>query len=163
MRRRERSAAQSAEETDGVLVGQALAGDERAFESLVHRYDASLFACIYRYMGDYDQACDVLQDVWLQLSRSLPTLRTGEPLGPWLFRVAQNRCLDALRRRRRRYTLYFSELEREADEEERLPLTSTFCQKSLRSITSYNTRSNRRFERYHRSSAQWCFYALQVN
>ena len=76
MQRRERRAAQPAERTDGVLVGQALAGDERAFESLVYRYDASLFACIYRYMGDYDQACNVLQDVWLQLYRSLPTLRT---------------------------------------------------------------------------------------
>jgi len=124
MQRTERRATQPAERTDGVLAGQALAGDERAFETLVHRYDASLFACIYRYMGDYDQTCDVLQDVWLQLYRSLPTLRTGEPLGPWLFRVAQNRCLDALRRRRRRYTLYFSELEREADEEERSPLAS---------------------------------------
>jgi len=86
MQRRERIAAQSAEVTDGALVGQALAGDERAFETLVHRYDASLFACIYRYMGDDDQACDVLQDVWLQLYRSLPTLHTGEPLKSWLFR-----------------------------------------------------------------------------
>jgi|SRR5579884_104407 len=124
MQRRERSAAQSAERTDGVLVGRALAGDERAFETLVHRYDASLFACVYRYLGDYDQTCDVLQDVWLQLYRSLPTIRTGEPLGPWLIRVARNRCLDALRRRRRGCTLYFSELERDADEEERSPLVS---------------------------------------
>jgi len=124
MQRRERSTAQSAERTDGVLVGQALAGDERAFESLVHRYDASLFACVYRYMGDYDQTCDVLQDVWLQLSRSLPILRTGVPLGPWLFRVARNRCLDALRRRRRRCTLSFSELEGAADEEDLLPLAN---------------------------------------
>jgi hypothetical protein len=60
MQRGERSAAQPAEGTDGVLVGQALAGDERAFESLVHRYDASLFARMYRYMGDNDQSCDVL-------------------------------------------------------------------------------------------------------
>ena len=49
--------------------------------------------------------------VWLQLSRSLPILRTGKPLGPWLLRVAQNRCLDALRKRRRRWVISFSELE----------------------------------------------------
>ena len=60
MQRGERSAAQSAEVTDGALVGQALAGDESAFESLVHRYDASLLARMYRYMGDNDQSCDVL-------------------------------------------------------------------------------------------------------
>ena len=51
MQRGERSAAQSAEVTDGALVGQALAGDERAFESLVHRYDASLFARMYPLHG----------------------------------------------------------------------------------------------------------------
>jgi len=66
MQRGERSAAQSAEVTDGALVGQALAGDESAFESLVHRYDASLLARMYRYMGDNDQACDVFQDAWLR-------------------------------------------------------------------------------------------------
>jgi RNA polymerase sigma-70 factor, ECF subfamily len=73
-------------------------------------------------MRDYDQACDVLQHVWLQLYLSLSTLRTGEPLGPWLFRVAQNRCLDELRRRRRRCVVSFSALEWETDEEELLPL-----------------------------------------
>jgi RNA polymerase sigma-70 factor (ECF subfamily) len=125
MQRRECSAAQSAEETAGVLVGQALAGDERAFESLANRYDASLFACIYPYMGDYDQACDVLQDVRLQLSRSLPTLpilRTGKLLKQWLLRVARNRCLDELSRRRRRCVVSFSALESEAVEGELLLL-----------------------------------------
>lgn len=124
MQRQGRRAAQPAERTDGVLVGQALAGDERAFESLVHRYDAMIFACIYRYLGDYDQACDELQEVWLQLYRCLPKLDTSEPLGPWLFRVARNRCLDALRSRRRRRTLYFSALEQQADEANPLPLAS---------------------------------------
>jgi RNA polymerase sigma-70 factor (ECF subfamily) len=118
MPRWERSAAQLAERTDGVLAKQALAGDERAFESLVQRYDASLFVRIYRYMGDYDQTCDVLQNVWLQLFRALPTLYTEAPLGPWLFRVARTRCLDALRNRRREYTVSFTELEQEADEQE---------------------------------------------
>jgi RNA polymerase sigma-70 factor (ECF subfamily) len=120
MQRRERSAARLVERTDGVLAEQALAGDERAFESLVQRYHASLFVCIYRYLGDYDQTCDVLQEVWLQLSRSLPTLRMEKPLLPWLSQVARNRCLDALRRRQRKPTVYFSELEREADEERSL-------------------------------------------
>lgn len=122
MQRQERLSAQSAEASDGVLVGQALAGDKRAFETLVRRYHGLLFASVYRYTRDYDQACDVLQHVWLQLSRSLPILRTGKPLGPWLLRVAQNRCLDALRKRRRRWVIFFSELEWEADEEELLLL-----------------------------------------
>lgn len=121
MQVRERLSAHSQEAPDGVLVGQALAGDERAFETLVRRYSALLFDRIYRYMRDDDQAGDVLQHVWLQLYLSLPTLRPGNPLKQWLLRVARNRCLDELGRRRRRCTLYFSELEREADEEDLLP------------------------------------------
>jgi RNA polymerase sigma-70 factor, ECF subfamily len=118
MQRGERSAAQSAEVTDGVLVGQALAGDERAFESLVRRYDASLAHCISRYLGDDEQAGDVLQHVWLQLYRSLPTLHTGVPLGPWLLRVARNSCLDELRKRHGRRVVCFSDLEGNTDAEE---------------------------------------------
>jgi RNA polymerase sigma-70 factor (ECF subfamily) len=118
MQRQECNTARLIERADGVLAEQALAGDERAFENLMHRYHASLFVCIYRYLGDYDQTCDVLQEVWLQLSRSLPTLYLGKSLGPWLSQVARNCCLDALRKRRRKPTVYFSELEQEADGEE---------------------------------------------
>ena len=48
MQLQERISAQSAEAPDGVLVGQALAGDKRAFETLVRRYSALLFDRIYR-------------------------------------------------------------------------------------------------------------------
>jgi hypothetical protein len=57
MQVRECLSAQSAEASDGVLVGRALAGDERAFETLVRRYHGLLFASTYRYMRDDDQAC----------------------------------------------------------------------------------------------------------
>src|SRR5713226_700052 len=88
---------QQQEMSDGVLAQQALAGNQWAFEALVHRYSTPLFSFIYHFLGDYDQACDILQQVFLQLYLSLSTLRTGEPLKPWLFQVARNRCLDNIR------------------------------------------------------------------
>lgn len=106
---------------DGVLAQQALAGDQEAFEMLVHRYSTPLFSFIYHMLADYDLACDILQQVFLQLYLSLSTLRTGEPLKPWLFQVARNRCLDDIRQRNRRRTVHFSELEVTNDEEE-MPL-----------------------------------------
>jgi RNA polymerase sigma factor (sigma-70 family) len=100
---------------DCVLVKQTLAGDEDAFETLVRRYHGQVFDFIRRYVGDYDQACDVFQQVLLKLFVSLPTLCTArERLGPWLFCVARNCCIDALRRRR---MIRFSELEWEVEEE----------------------------------------------
>ncbi len=67
---------------------------------LVRRYSTPLFNFIYRFLGDYDQACDVLQQVFLQFYLSLPSLRIGDPFKAWLFQVARNRCLDELRRKR---------------------------------------------------------------
>ncbi len=101
--------------TDRVLVRQTLAGDERAFEILVRRYHVPVFHFIRRYVPDYDQAWDVFQRVLLKLSTSLPTLCTGgEQLGPWLFCVARNCCIDELRKRR---IVRFSELRWEAEED----------------------------------------------
>jgi RNA polymerase sigma factor (sigma-70 family) len=119
MQVRERTRTQSPEIADGVLVQQTLAGDQRAFEMLVRRYNVPLFNFICHCLGDYDQACDVLQQVFLQLYISMPTLRTGEPLKAWLFQVARNRCLDELRRKR---AIHFSELESANDEDDLSPL-----------------------------------------
>jgi RNA polymerase sigma factor (sigma-70 family) len=104
--------------SDGVLTQQALEGQHWAFETLVHRYRPILFPYIYHFLGDYDQASDCLQSVWLRLSASLPTLRTDSSLKPWLFQVARNRCIDDLRQHTRRRTLCFSEVERVSDEGE---------------------------------------------
>jgi RNA polymerase sigma factor (sigma-70 family) len=104
-----------AEMADGVLVQRALTGDQQAFETLVHRYKASLFHLIYHYVREYEEAYDVLQQVWLQLYLSLAMLHQHVQLKPWLFKVARNRCIDVLRRR---HLTYFSELEVGNDEEE---------------------------------------------
>ena len=66
-------------------------------------------------MRDYDLACDILQQVFLQLYISLPTLNTDKPLKSWLFQVARNRCLDELRRKR---VVRFSELDTYNEEDE---------------------------------------------
>jgi RNA polymerase sigma factor (sigma-70 family) len=108
-----------AEITDGILVQQTLAGDQNAFAILVKRYSSSLFNFIRHCLGDYDLACDVAQQVFLQLYLSMPMLRTSEPLKAWLFQVARNRCLDELRRKR---AIHFSELEASNDEDDLSPL-----------------------------------------
>jgi RNA polymerase sigma-70 factor (ECF subfamily) len=92
------------------LAKQVLNGDQEAFKLLVQRYEAPLFNFICRFLGDYDQACDVLQTVFIRLYTSLPKLETGQPLRPWLFQVAQNCCVDELRRKHR-YAVHFSQLE----------------------------------------------------
>ncbi|HWS83559.1 MAG TPA: sigma-70 family RNA polymerase sigma factor [Ktedonobacteraceae bacterium] len=96
--------------SDAMLAQLVLAGDQDAFELLVRRYSTPLFNFICRFLGDYDLACDVLQQVFLRFYTSLPKLGTGEPFKSWLFQVARNCCVDELRRRHR-YAIRFSQLE----------------------------------------------------
>ena len=103
--------------SDALLAKKTLTGDQRAFEALVQRYSAPLFNFICRFLGDYDQACDVLQQVFLRFYTSLPKLGTDDPFKPWLFQVARNCCVDELRRRRR-YAIQFSQLESDEGEGE---------------------------------------------
>ena len=103
--------------SDGILAQEAIIGKQWAFEVLVHRYSTSLFNFIYHFLGDYDQTSDILQQVFLQLYLSLPSLRIGEPLKPWLYQVARNRCLDSIRQKQRRRTVHFSELEATSEED----------------------------------------------
>ena len=107
---------------DGVLVEQALAGDQRAFELLVSRYHRLLVSYIHGFIKDSEQVYDVLQHVFLQLYVSLPILLTNVSLKGWLFQVARNRCLDELRRRCRRTEIPFSTLEWKYREEELSPI-----------------------------------------
>ena len=86
--------------SDGILVQHTMAGDEDAYAMLVQRYSSSLFRCICHFLRDTDTAGDILQEVFLQLYLSLPHLRIDAPLKPWLFRVARNRCLDTMRRKK---------------------------------------------------------------
>ena len=100
MERQEFRNTRDSDTLDNVLFQQALAGDQEAFEALIHRYQHSLFRLIYRYVGEYHEAHDVLQQVWLQLYLSLPKLYPNVHMKPWLFTVAHNRSLDVLRRKR---------------------------------------------------------------
>jgi RNA polymerase sigma factor (sigma-70 family) len=93
---------------DDELVQQAQSGDQGAFEMLVERYSALLLLLISRLVRDEHLAHDVLQHVFLQLYRSLPTPVPGGTLRAWLSQVARHRCVDELRRRRH---LLFSDIE----------------------------------------------------
>ena len=105
--------------SDGTLVEQALAGDQRAFELLVQRYQRPLMSYICTFLRNEEQVDDILQHVFWRLSVCLPILSTERTLRAWLFQVARYRCLDELRRKRRRPEVLFSTLARQYSEEEK--------------------------------------------
>jgi RNA polymerase sigma factor (sigma-70 family) len=115
MRTQEYKTIESTETHDGILASECLLGNEQAFEALYKRYRPALFKFIFNILRDYDLSCDILQQVFLQLYISLPTLKTNKPFKSWLFQVARNRCLDELRRKR---VVRFSELDTYNEDDE---------------------------------------------
>jgi RNA polymerase sigma-70 factor, ECF subfamily len=84
-----------------VLVLRCQTGDGAAFGELVERFAARLRYFVRTLLGKERQADaeDVLQDVWLDVHRSIATLTDPGALVAWLYRVARNRTVRHLRKR----------------------------------------------------------------
>lgn len=102
--------------SDEGLAASAKAGDRAAFEKLVRRHNNAVYGICRRYLGDADDAYDVLQNAfaaaWMGLSRYDPS----RAFRPWLRTIAMNKCRDFGRRRAVR-RLLLSALKREPVEE----------------------------------------------
>jgi RNA polymerase sigma-70 factor (ECF subfamily) len=83
------------------LVVQALAGSQSAFEQIVHRYQRPVISLIARVTGDRALAEDLAQETFVKAFRSLAAFDTTRRLSSWLFRIAHNTAIDAMRRSHR--------------------------------------------------------------
>jgi RNA polymerase sigma-70 factor (TIGR02960 family) len=76
--------------------------DRSTFTGLVERHRRELHVHCYRMLGSFDEAEDLVQETFLQAWRGRDGFDGGPGLRAWLYRIATNACLDALRRRSRR-------------------------------------------------------------
>lgn len=86
------------EPSDEVLVRRCLAGEGKAFDVLVQRYQRRVFHLAYRLAHHPEDANDLAQEVFVRAYERLHTFRPGVPFWPWLRRVAVNWCLNRLER-----------------------------------------------------------------
>lgn len=86
---------------DAELVTAATAGDGSAFAELFDRWFDRAFDVAYRILWDRDLAGDVAQDTFLAAWRNLATLEQPGSFGGWISRIARNRALNRLERKRR--------------------------------------------------------------
>jgi RNA polymerase sigma-70 factor (TIGR02960 family) len=83
-------------------LARARAGDEDAFRELTDPYRRELQLHCYRIVGSAQDAEDLLQETLLAAWRSLEQFQGRASVRAWLYRIATNRALDALRASRRR-------------------------------------------------------------
>lgn len=81
------------------LARSAQTGDRAAFEALVRREKAGLYAFVRRYVGDADEAYDIAQDAFIAAWRALPRYDPGRSFAVWLKTIALNKCRDHGRRK----------------------------------------------------------------
>ena len=86
---------------DEHLVGRCLTGDERAWSVLVRRHAPILFGLARRSVRRADEAEDLVQEIFLKVSRMLDRYDQKSPFRPWLLQVARNHLIDQHRSHRR--------------------------------------------------------------
>jgi RNA polymerase sigma-70 factor (TIGR02960 family) len=82
------------------VLQRARAGDDDAFRDLTAPYLGELRLHCYRILGSFTDAEDLLQETLLAAWRGLDGFAGRGSLRTWLYRIATNRCLNAMRRRR---------------------------------------------------------------
>ena len=104
--------------TDATLE-RARSGDEQAFDALTDPFRGELQLHCYRILGSVQDAEDMLQETLLSAWRGLAGFEGRSSLRSWLYRIATNRCLNALRARNRGTAVAASELPPEAPQPSR--------------------------------------------
>jgi RNA polymerase sigma-70 factor (ECF subfamily) len=75
---------------DSRLVSSCKQGEIDAFEALVQKYEKKMLNVAYRMIGDYDEACEVVQDAFLSAYRSIKKFRGESTFSTWLYRIVLN-------------------------------------------------------------------------
>jgi len=94
---------ESPSEEDAILVRACQGGDKAAFDKLVLRHKNRIFGLCFWLLGDYEEANDSAQEIFIKVYRSLNKFRCESAFGTWLYRIAVNTCKN--RRKSSEYRL----------------------------------------------------------
>lgn len=104
---------------DGSLVSEYIAGQHRAFDALVDRYQARLLNFIYRTVGDRERAEDLVQEVFIRVHRHLARFDRSKKFSTWIYTIASNLAKNELRNRSRNPLVLFQAITQGWEDEER--------------------------------------------
>jgi RNA polymerase sigma-70 factor (ECF subfamily) len=82
-------------------IQRAADGDQTAWDTIVRTYWRKVFNVAYRFVGTYEEAEDLTQEIFLKVFRSLDTFDQRANFQTWLISVSRNFCIDRYRSGRR--------------------------------------------------------------
>jgi RNA polymerase sigma-70 factor (ECF subfamily) len=91
--------AQAEQLDDRALVARILEGDRDRFTDLMKRYEKRIVNYVYRITHRYEDAHDLAQEIFVKVFLALDRYDPKYQFSTWLFRIAQNSAIDALRKK----------------------------------------------------------------
>jgi RNA polymerase sigma-70 factor (ECF subfamily) len=85
-------------DVDVELVERHRCGDSQAFDEVYARFEEMVYNLAFRLSGNYEEAADLTQEVFLRVYRHLGSFGGRSSLKTWIFRIAINHCRDRLSR-----------------------------------------------------------------
>jgi RNA polymerase sigma-70 factor (ECF subfamily) len=105
-----------AEREDVRLMQAYKKGDAKAFERLLARHKKAVYNFCFRMLGERTAAEDALQEVFLRVVRSAKDWEQNAKFTTWLYTIARNHCIDALRKATYRKTASLDQALQEGEE-----------------------------------------------
>lgn len=96
-------------ENDSKLVEKSRRGDRRAFGKLVQKYQNKVLYLAYDLTGNYVDAQDVAQNVFLQAFQNISYFRDEATFSTWIYKITTNAAIDFQRSKRRRKALFIDQ------------------------------------------------------
>jgi RNA polymerase sigma-70 factor (ECF subfamily) len=81
------------------VIRRFLNGDDYAFDELVRQWETKVFNLAWRYLGNREDAQDVVQETFLSVFKSAKNLRDPDRFPTWLYRITLNHCRTRWRRK----------------------------------------------------------------
>ena len=96
--------------SDEQLIGLFQSGDDNAYIELVNRYRDRLTNFVFQFLGDLDQAEDVVQDTMIKLYQKKHYYREIAKFSTWIYTIARNLANTELRKRKRKKIVFLSQM-----------------------------------------------------
>ena len=96
--------------SDKELILRFQQGDELAYVELVNRYRDRLINFVFRFVGSFEEAEDIVQDTFVKLYQKKDYYRPISAFSTWIFTIASNLAKTELRKRKRRKVSYLSQI-----------------------------------------------------
>lgn len=83
---------------DAQLIEHYRRGSTEAFNNLVYRWQDKIHRFAFRYFADNDEASEITQKTFIKAYHNLDSLQDTQKFSPWIYRIANNLCIDETRR-----------------------------------------------------------------